>query len=196
MNKFKITKKNSNKGFTLIELMLVVILVSILSGIVISVVNVTALRAKSRDSQRKSDISKIRTALELYYTDNRSYPVSTSWINTVTAGNALVTALVPASGTRYIDVLPTDPSYIVSVASPCSLDGGGSADTDYRYNYRSSTGGSFYILTAIMEVATSNDDSTCSSLSNWTSTSCGGALCGCAVGYTSTDFCYGVQNPF
>jgi prepilin-type N-terminal cleavage/methylation domain-containing protein len=185
------------KGFTLVELLIVIIVMSVLSGAVISIVNVSGMRARGRDSQRKSDISKIASALELYYTDNRSYPISANWINAGVSTSALATNLVP----NYIDVIPNDPSYIVDVATPCSRNGGGSADFDYRYNYRTSSTGSRYILTALMENASSDDESKCASLVNWTSATCGGGavVCGCSAGdsYSGTpDYCYGIENPF
>ncbi|NMB70342.1 type II secretion system protein [candidate division WWE3 bacterium] len=187
----------NKKGFTLVELLIVIIVMSILSGVVISVVNVSGMRARGRDSQRKSDISKIASALELYYTDNRSYPISANWINAGISTSVLATNLVP----NYIDVIPNDPNYIVDVATPCSRNGGGSADFDYRYNYRTSSTGSRYLLTALMENASSDDESKCASLVNWTSATCGGGavVCGCTAGdsYTGAlDYCYGIENPF
>ncbi len=184
-------------GFTLVELLIVIIVMSVLSGVVISVVNVSGMRARSRDSQRKSDISKIASALELYYTDNRSYPISANWVNAGIATSVLSTNLVP----NYIDVIPNDPNYIVDIATPCNRNGGGSADFDYRYNYRTSSTGSRYLLTALMENASSDDESKCASLVNWTSSTCGGGAdnCGCAGGdsYTGAlDYCYGIENPF
>lgn len=190
----------NNKGFTLVELLLVIVIISTLTGVVLSVVNVNGMRARSRDSQRKSDIAKIQAALELYYTDNRSYPISTggNWINVGAAGNPLSSALVPS----YIDVLPNDPSYSTAATDPCSRDFNGDSTNDYRYNYRTpSTGAGFYILTALMENSVSDDDSKCSSISNWSNATCGSGstVCGCTSGnsYNGTpDYCYGVQNPF
>ena len=192
----------NKKGFTLVELLLVIIIISVLSGVVISVVNTSALRARARDSQRKSDLSKIQTALELYYTDNRNYPPSPSgnWMDVAETetSNPLRSALVSA----FIDVLPNDPSYNMSIDDPCNRDGNSNGVFDYRYNYRTpSTGAPFYILTALMENATSDDESKCDELTNWSASTCGGggATCGCTSGdsYQGTlDYCYGVQNPF
>jgi type II secretion system protein G len=194
-----ISKKNtySNKGFTLVELLVVVVIISILTGVILSVLNVSGMRAKSRDSQRKTDLSKIKAALELYFTDNRRYPSSSAsgtWIN-IASASALSTALVSGG---YIDVLPRDPSYTGTPPSdPCSRPG---STTAYRYNYISPVDGSRYILAAVMEVSSSDDESKCSDLSNWSATVCGassGSQCGC-TGYTTTapDICYGIQNPF
>lgn len=59
-------------GFTLLELMVVIavigILVTIASGSFVS------SQIKSRDARRKSDLSNISKALELYYNDHGRYP--------------------------------------------------------------------------------------------------------------------------
>ncbi len=69
MNKFK-----NSKGFTLIELLVVVAIIGILSSVVLASLN--SARKKARDARRKSDLSQIRTALELYYSTCGSYIVS------------------------------------------------------------------------------------------------------------------------
>ncbi len=169
-------KNKKSAGFTLIELLVVILVIGALSGVLLSVINSSGIRGKARDSQRKADVKKIQTALELYFSDNRTYPVSDdgggagSW-ELVGAG-ALGAFLSP----DYIDPLPQDPKKEVSTDSdPCSNP------TVPRYNYRSD--GAYYFLTAIMEVETSNDDGEC------------GSVIGCAAGYASENFCYYARNP-
>lgn len=174
-------KDNKNKGFTLIELLIVVMLIGVLSGVVISIVNAGGFRAKARDAQRIADLEKIRSALELYFADNRYYPVSDgSWLNIAADGNVLVTSLE----SEYLNKVPVDPSQNGLNGGPCN------GTTTYRYNYRTGGGGSAYVLTAIMEIVESNDGNECDQLSNIT----GGAVGGCAA-WSTADYCYGVQNP-
>lgn len=61
-------------GFTLIELLVVVSIIGILTTIV--AVNVAGVREKARDAQRKSDVSQIQKALEMYKNNQTSpqYP--------------------------------------------------------------------------------------------------------------------------
>jgi len=61
-----------NKGFTLVEMLIVVAIIGILSSMVI--VGLGSARAKARDSRRISDIRQIQNALEIYYSENRNYP--------------------------------------------------------------------------------------------------------------------------
>jgi len=184
--------KKDQQGFTIIELLVVIIIMGVLAGVMLNVLNPAGLRAKARDSQRAGDLKKIQTALELYFADNRAYPESRAagaWEN-LNMSSALLPALISPN---YINGLPLDPIGIDTThTGPCSdfcVDTGANC----RYNYRS--GGPTYLLTAIMEVNTSDDDHKCRLTNNW------GALGGCAAGATSTwdddadDACYGVENP-
>jgi len=62
------------RGFTLIELLVVIAIIGLLSSVVLASLNTA--RAKGRDAQRESSIEQMRTALELYYSDNGTYPTS------------------------------------------------------------------------------------------------------------------------
>lgn len=61
-----------NRAFTIIELIVVIAIIVLLTGIVLG--NVAAPKAKSRDAKRISDISQIRLALELYFDRCKAYP--------------------------------------------------------------------------------------------------------------------------
>ena len=62
--------KNPQKGFTLLEILLVVGIISILAGIVIVAINPSKQLATVRNAERKSDIKQIDSALTQYYIDN------------------------------------------------------------------------------------------------------------------------------
>jgi len=61
------------KGFTLIELMVVISIIGVLSTIVVS--TTSAARAKARDSKRISEIKQIQLGLELYINTHGTLPV-------------------------------------------------------------------------------------------------------------------------
>jgi prepilin-type N-terminal cleavage/methylation domain-containing protein len=60
--------KNSNKGFTLIELLVVIAIIGILSAAVL--VNLNGARVKGKDGSAIASLSSLRTAAEMYYSNN------------------------------------------------------------------------------------------------------------------------------
>lgn len=62
-----------NKGFTLIEILVVVAIIGVLATI--SLVALNTSRAKARDARRIEDVKKIALALEQYASDNGDYPL-------------------------------------------------------------------------------------------------------------------------
>lgn len=68
----------TKKGFTLIEILIVVAIIGILSSVV--VVGLGPAQRKGRDSRRLSDLRSVQTALELYYGKEGHYPTGvTTW---------------------------------------------------------------------------------------------------------------------
>lgn len=64
----------SKKGFTLVELMVVISIIAILSTIGLTVY--TQTQKAARDSKKKGDIQEIRKALEQFYAATSSYPTT------------------------------------------------------------------------------------------------------------------------
>jgi type II secretion system protein G len=93
------------KGFTLIELLVVISIIAILTAI--GVASYSSVNQRSRDAKRKSDIEQVRSALELYRTDNSSYPGSS-------VAFIVLSSLDPGDGTgplvtKYMPSLPVGP---------------------------------------------------------------------------------------
>lgn len=88
---FKCMKKNTmrNQGFTLLELLIVIAIIAILSVILVLVLDPAETLKKSRDSQRMSDLSTIKTALGLYST-SVSAPVMGGVSNAACKGTTAV----------------------------------------------------------------------------------------------------------
>ncbi len=64
----------STKGFTLIELIVVISILAILAGALIP--RVTSHMAETRDARRLSDIKGVQSAVEQFYIDKQRYPAS------------------------------------------------------------------------------------------------------------------------
>lgn len=96
------TMHTHNRGYTLIELLVAATLLAVLS--VVGVVAYTNINERSRDTKRTSDIEQLRSALEIYRSDNGYYPNANpgSWGNISNLGTALVTG-------GYMPALPSDP---------------------------------------------------------------------------------------
>ena len=62
------------KGFTILEIILVITLISLLLGIVIISVNPNNILSEIRDNQREADALTIYQALEQYALKNNAYP--------------------------------------------------------------------------------------------------------------------------
>jgi general secretion pathway protein G len=84
------------KGFTLVELMIVIIILAILTGIAIP--SYMVLRDRARTSAAQSELKNVATALEMYNADNESYP---------DAENYAAMALLLEAG-EYMDPVPLE----------------------------------------------------------------------------------------
>lgn len=70
-----------NTGFTIVELLIVIVVIAILASI--SIVAYTGIQSRARDTQRRSDIASFTKALELYYLENGEYPSITAPASTI-----------------------------------------------------------------------------------------------------------------
>ncbi len=105
-----------HRGFTLLELLLVIGVIGILSSIVVVAVNPTEQLRKARDTQRTNEVGQIQKALEQYYVKNNSFPATVlpGWGNAYpicqqgqTDDSCInIDSLVP----DYISEIPIDPS--------------------------------------------------------------------------------------
>jgi len=114
--------KNKRNAFTLIELLVVVAILGILATVGLG--SFQSSQMKSRDAQRKSDLSQIQKALEMYYNDKGRYRTATEGLPTGEWSNA--------AGTIYMKTVPTDPK-------------GG------NYCYESDNNGTYYKIYAKLE---------------------------------------------
>ncbi len=98
----------NKKGFTLIELLVVIAIIGLLSTL--AVVALGNAREKARDSKRLSDVKQIQTALELFFNDNSTYPVTSGTLGTTGFTTLSSVGFAAASsGTIYMGLVPSEP---------------------------------------------------------------------------------------
>lgn len=112
------------RGFTLIELLVVIAIIGVLASIILASLNTA--RIKARDTRRIADIKSIRTALELYFDKNATYPVGTEadadYADLITQGFISAIPQDPFATAYLYKSLSADEVGTVSdcTASPCN----------------------------------------------------------------------------
>lgn len=67
-----ISKLKNNRGFTIVELLIVIVVIGILAALVIVTYN--GIQQKARNTERKTDIKALQGHMEAYWADNAKYP--------------------------------------------------------------------------------------------------------------------------
>ncbi len=125
--------KNARKGFTLIEILVVVAIIAILASVVL--IGLGPAQKAGRDARRISDLRQIQNGVELYFSHCGSYPYAAG--GSVPAGCGLagnfaaMDALLKAGG--FAQNVPNDPN------------------PNKVYTYTPNADGSSYTLSAILE---------------------------------------------
>lgn len=140
------TFKNK-KGFTLVELLIVIAIVGLISAAAMYALNNS--RLKSRDAKRKGDISALDKAISMYINENGSAPANTApdpnkgecLSNTAGPGMALKT---------FMTTIPVDPRYPITPPTAYTAGTPTAAPDGMCYYYWKGTGTS-YKLSYIIE---------------------------------------------
>lgn len=138
--------RQTKQGFTLIELLIVIAIIGLLATL--AIVSLTSAQQKARDAKRIADIKQLQNAVELYYSDNTAYPISSAATNDTWTefGSTLST---------YLTNMPQDP------------ENSGSK----TYTYGTDSSGTEYFIAAELEAtndALSGDDDTTWAVGNMT----------------------------
>jgi general secretion pathway protein G len=101
----KALHKTLHKGFTLIELMVVLVILGILAVLVVP--NVLDRADDARVTAAKTDIANLSQALKLYKLDNQRYPEAAQGLQALATKPTVGT--VPSNWRVYVEKLPKDP---------------------------------------------------------------------------------------
>lgn len=108
-------KKYTKKGFTLIEILVVIGIIAILAAVVLVAINPGRQFAQARNSQRVSNVNTLLNAISQNSADNKgiftcvgvgSIPTASTTIKTGVGGFDLRKCIVP----NYVTEIPVDPS--------------------------------------------------------------------------------------
>lgn len=71
-----ISLKKRNEGFTIVELLIVIVVIGILALLVIT--TYSGIQQKARNSKRQTDLNSMQTQLEAFFSQNGYYPSRTN----------------------------------------------------------------------------------------------------------------------
>ena len=92
-------------GFTLIELMVVLVIIGVLAALIVP--NVLDRAEDARGTAAKTDVNNLMQALKLYKLDNQRFPTAEQGLTALLVKPT--TAPAPVNWKSYVDKLPNDP---------------------------------------------------------------------------------------
>lgn len=133
-------KRQNQKGFTLIELILVIAIIVVIAAAIFVALNTTKRIGDANNSKRWSDVNQILGAVHQSVVDNKgTYPNSGTWVagdnfvlgTDATGCDTTCTAVTTEAACLNLSDLTTN-SYIGAI--PADPVDGGAANTDYYIN--------------------------------------------------------------
>ena len=98
-------KRRAQAGFTLIELMVVLVIIGVLAALIVP--NVLDRADDARATAARTDVNNLMQALKLYRLDNQRYPTSEQGLQALVAKPTA--GVMPPNWKPYLEKLPNDP---------------------------------------------------------------------------------------
>jgi general secretion pathway protein G len=100
-------EREGESGFTLVELMVVIVIIGLLATVVM--INVLPSQDRAMVEKAKADISTLGQAMEMYRLDNLTYPAATDGLQALVSAPPTLTQPARYRSGGYIKKLPNDP---------------------------------------------------------------------------------------
>lgn len=116
---YKLVSHSRQLGFTIVELLVVIVVIAILASI--STVAYTGIQNRAHDAALQSDANTIEKVMQLYYVHNGSYPICSAG----SGHSCTLVSLAPELVPTYVSQLPddaTNPYYYVATNLPANGD--------------------------------------------------------------------------
>ena len=108
----KVTLRNIKKGFTLVELLIVIIIIAVLAAIAIPKFSNSSQRSK--ESSLRANLKLVRNAIDLFRADTGAFPATMAGLTASTTSGlsaAAAACTIAATDWRgpYLQAVPVDP---------------------------------------------------------------------------------------
>lgn len=140
-----ISLKRKESGFTIVELLIVIVVIGILAALVIT--TFSGIQRKARDSERQTDINAIHGQVEAYYAQNGKYPTGANldddtWVSANLKGLDLAALKDPKGSSNDLADAAAANVYAYTV-TPSGCDNSATDCTGYTLTATNESGGTY-----------------------------------------------------
>lgn len=113
-----ISLKRKEQGFTIVELLIVIVVIGILAALVVT--TFSGIQKKGRDSERKTDVQAVHAQLEAYHATNGRYPTlanlnDDTWVGANLKGLSVDALADPKGSANDLAATTTANTYVYAV---------------------------------------------------------------------------------